>query len=38
MYLLIPTITYADKGWKGYGDWLGTGKIAERLKEYRSFP
>jgi superfamily II DNA or RNA helicase len=28
---------YADKGWKGYGDWLGTGNIANFLKEYRPF-
>ena len=32
-----PSQTYADKGWKGYGDWLGTGNIANFLKEYRSF-
>jgi hypothetical protein len=32
-----PNQTYADKGWKGLGDWLGTGRIADRLKEYRSF-
>jgi Phage-integrase repeat unit len=32
-----PQIVYADKGWKGVGDWLGTGKIANRLREYRSF-
>ena len=32
-----PDKTYADKGWKGMGDWLGTGTIAPRLREYRSF-
>ena len=32
-----PRQTYADKGWKGYGDWLGTGSIAPRLRKYRSF-
>jgi superfamily II DNA or RNA helicase len=32
-----PNNAYADKGWKGYGDWLGTGNIANFLKEYRSF-
>jgi hypothetical protein len=29
--------TYADKGWKGMGDWLGTGRIADQLKQYRRF-
>jgi superfamily II DNA or RNA helicase len=32
-----PGNTYADKGWKGYGDWLGTGTVASHLKKYRSF-
>ena len=32
-----PWQTYASKGWKGLGDWLGTGTIAPRLREYRSF-
>ena len=32
-----PWHTYADKGWKGMGDWLGTGKVANQLKEYRPF-
>ena len=32
-----PNLTYADKGWKGYGDWFGTGTIAPRLMIYRSF-
>ena len=32
-----PEKTYADKGWKGMGDWLGTGNIAHFLKEYRPF-
>jgi Helicase conserved C-terminal domain/Phage-integrase repeat unit len=32
-----PSRTYADKGWKGLGDWLGTGNISNRLKKYRSF-
>jgi hypothetical protein len=32
-----PGNTYADKGWKGYGDWLGTGQVAPQLKEYRPF-
>jgi hypothetical protein len=29
-----PSKTYATKGWKGYGDWLGTGVIATRLRKY----
>jgi superfamily II DNA or RNA helicase len=33
-----PHNTYAHRGWKGYGDWLGTERIASRLKRYRSFP
>jgi superfamily II DNA or RNA helicase len=32
-----PSRTYADKGWTGWGDWLGTGTIAPRLREYRPF-
>ena len=29
--------TFAKTGWKGMGDWLGTGRIADHLKEYRPF-
>ena len=32
-----PRVTYKDKGWVSMGDWLGTGKIANYLIEYRSF-
>ena len=32
-----PNKTYADKGWKGYGDWLGTGAVSPRLRKYRPF-
>jgi superfamily II DNA or RNA helicase len=32
-----PNETYADDGWSGLGDWLGTGRIADRLKKYRKF-
>ena len=28
---------YSDKGWKGMGDWLGTGTVATFDREYRSF-
>ena len=33
-----PERTYAGKGWRGMGDWLGTGTIAAHLRKYRSFP
>jgi len=32
-----PGRVYADKGWVGWGDWLGTGTIAAHLREYRAF-
>ena len=32
-----PNRTYAGKGWAGWGDWLGTGTVSPRLREYRSF-
>ena len=32
-----PDKTYRDRGWQGWGDWLGTGTIAPRLRKYRSF-
>jgi len=32
-----PNNTYAKLGWKGMGDWLGTGTIAPRLRKYRPF-
>lgn len=32
-----PNTTYADKGWVGWGDWLGTGAMAHRLRKFRSF-
>jgi hypothetical protein len=28
---------YADDGWAGMGDWLGTGTVASFLREYRPF-
>jgi hypothetical protein len=33
----MPNQTYAESGWAGMGDWLGTGTIATRLRQYRSF-
>ena len=32
-----PNATYADEGWLGMGDWLGTGTVAPFLRKYRSF-
>jgi hypothetical protein len=32
-----PDLTYKESGWKGLGDWLGTGTIASREIVYRSF-
>jgi len=32
-----PNIAYKGKGWKGYGDWLGTGNIASFDREFFSF-
>ena len=32
-----PDKTYKNKGWEGFGDWLGTGTIASFLREYRPF-
>jgi hypothetical protein len=32
-----PNNTYANKGWKGIGDWLGTGRISCRDMVFRPF-
>jgi superfamily II DNA or RNA helicase len=32
-----PQSTYKESGWNGFGDWLGTGNISNRDKEFRSF-
>jgi superfamily II DNA or RNA helicase len=32
-----PNVTYKNKGWLGYGDWLGTGTIAPYNMKYRDF-
>ncbi|MDA8909055.1 hypothetical protein N9I65_02650, partial [bacterium] len=32
-----PDNTYRGKGWKGFGDWLGTGRVADQFKKYRPF-
>lgn len=36
----IPAVAarkYKDVGWAGWGDWLGTGRTATHLRQYRSF-
>jgi len=32
-----PNVTYKDSGWKGIGDFLGTGNVAPKNRVYRSF-
>ena len=32
-----PEVVYAEAGWVGIGDWLGTGAVADHLRKYRSF-
>ncbi len=32
-----PDNTYRDKGWAGWGDWLGTGRIANQDRMYLPF-
>jgi hypothetical protein len=32
-----PNKNYSEAGWAGYGDWLGTGNVAPRLRQYRPF-
>ena len=32
-----PDSIYKQDGWKGMGDWLGTGSVANFLREYKSF-
>lgn len=32
-----PGGTYRDRGWRGMGDWLGTGRVSNHLREYRPF-
>ena len=32
-----PERVYLGCGWSGYGDWLGTGRIADQNKVYRNF-
>ena len=32
-----PAVHYKNKGWKTWGEFLGTGRIADQLKEFASF-
>jgi hypothetical protein len=32
-----PHEVYKGRGWKGYGDWLGTGNVAGFLRKSRRF-
>jgi hypothetical protein len=32
-----PRRTYANDGWIGMGDWLGTGTTANQFRKYRAF-
>jgi hypothetical protein len=32
-----PNVVYKDDGWIGYGDWLGTGKVATAKRTFRPF-
>ena len=32
-----PDRTYKNLGWRNFGDWLGTGRISNRDKKFRSF-
>jgi len=34
---ITPDKVYKDMGWNGWGDWLGTGTVAPRDREFRSF-
>ena len=33
-----PNVSYRDAGWRGWGDFLGTGTVAFRDRAYRAFP
>lgn len=34
---VCPQNVYASKGWKGYGDWLGSSVVGRPLMKFRSF-
>ena len=33
----VPERVYAGRGWAGYGDWLGTGRVRSSNYQYRSY-
>ena len=33
-----PNVTYHNKGWKSWGDWLGTGNICPKIKHKNFLP
>ncbi|MDC0276966.1 DEAD/DEAH box helicase family protein [bacterium] len=33
-----PQIVFKNKGWKGWGDWLGTGNIGPRNNNFKNLP
>jgi len=33
----VPDKTYKQDGWNTWGDWLGTGSVNSKFKEYKSF-
>jgi superfamily II DNA or RNA helicase len=33
----VPNRTYKNTGWKSWGDWLGTGRIAYKNQNWRNF-
>ena len=32
-----PELVYANSSWAGWGDWLGTGRIADQFRQFRRF-
>ena len=32
-----PKVVYVNKGWEGFGDWLGTGAVGKTKRVFRSF-
>jgi superfamily II DNA or RNA helicase len=34
---IYPSAVYKDNGWSSWGDWLGTGRVANQNIVYRSF-
>src|SRR5215207_5696413 len=34
---ICPDYVYKWNGWRGWGDWLGTGRVANQHRQWRSF-